>query len=228
MHDASQVRHALRHRHAVCGVNRPSAWHILSEPAKSMVSLGQGARARVGTTKWRTPAACVTAGGGRKYGSNQAEYVNQTVRKGCGRFPAQSDLDHPRTAFAGALVVCSAFRLCLRHSSPGLLHRRAMGCDVRLLRFVKDLVYLNQDVSMLFRGTTPAAMRQPKSRQARTPSPARAPAVCGEGGPLAPSVAGHHPAHTRLRGGAIAQGHERPTWTVRMDHRRAIWAGAQQ
>ena len=40
-----------------------------------------------------------------------------------------------------------------------------MGCDVRLLRFVKDLLYLNQEVSMLFRGTTPIKMRQPKSAQ---------------------------------------------------------------
>ena len=40
-----------------------------------------------------------------------------------------------------------------------------MGCDVRLLRFIKDLVYLNQEVSMLFRGSTPQHMRQPKSKQ---------------------------------------------------------------
>jgi len=40
-----------------------------------------------------------------------------------------------------------------------------MGCDVRLLRFIKDLLYLNQEVSMLFRGSTPAKMRQPKSKQ---------------------------------------------------------------
>lgn len=44
-------------------------------------------------------------------------------------------------------------------------HLQSMGCDVRLLRFIKDLLYLNQEVSMLFRGTTPAKMRQPKSKQ---------------------------------------------------------------
>jgi len=44
-------------------------------------------------------------------------------------------------------------------------HLQSMGCDVRLLRFVKDLVYLNQEVSMLFRGSTPSKMRQPKSKQ---------------------------------------------------------------
>ena len=44
-------------------------------------------------------------------------------------------------------------------------HLQSMGCDVRLLRFVKDLVYLNQEVSMMFRGSTPSKMRQPKSRQ---------------------------------------------------------------
>lgn len=44
-------------------------------------------------------------------------------------------------------------------------HLQSMGCDVRLLRFVKDLVYLNQEVSMMFRGSTPAKMRQPKSKQ---------------------------------------------------------------
>ena len=44
-------------------------------------------------------------------------------------------------------------------------HLQSMGCDVRLLRFVKDLLYLNQEVSMLFRGSTPSKMRQPKSRQ---------------------------------------------------------------
>jgi len=44
-------------------------------------------------------------------------------------------------------------------------HLQSMGCDVRLLRFVKDLIYLNQEVSMMFRGTTPAKMRQPKSKQ---------------------------------------------------------------
>ncbi|EOD25332.1 hypothetical protein EMIHUDRAFT_115596 [Emiliania huxleyi CCMP1516] len=44
-------------------------------------------------------------------------------------------------------------------------HLQSMGCDVRLLRFVKDLVYLNQEVSMLFRGSTPAKLRQPKSKQ---------------------------------------------------------------
>lgn len=44
-------------------------------------------------------------------------------------------------------------------------HLQSMGCDVRLLRFIKDLLYLNQEVSMLFRGMTPAKMRQPKSKQ---------------------------------------------------------------
>jgi len=44
-------------------------------------------------------------------------------------------------------------------------HLQSMGCDVRLLRFVKDLLYLNQEVSMLFRGSTPPKMRQPKSKQ---------------------------------------------------------------
>lgn len=44
-------------------------------------------------------------------------------------------------------------------------HLQSMGCDVRLLRFIKDLLYLNQEVSMLFRGSTPAKMRQPKSKQ---------------------------------------------------------------
>jgi len=44
-------------------------------------------------------------------------------------------------------------------------HLQSMGCDVRLLRFIKDLVYLNQEVSMLFRGSTPQHMRQPKSKQ---------------------------------------------------------------
>ncbi len=44
-------------------------------------------------------------------------------------------------------------------------HLQSMGCDVRLLRLVKDLLYLNQEVSMLFRGPTPAKMRQPKSKQ---------------------------------------------------------------
>ena len=43
-------------------------------------------------------------------------------------------------------------------------HLQSMGCDVRLLRFVKDLLYLNQEVSMLFRCSTPAKMRQPKSK----------------------------------------------------------------
>ena len=43
-------------------------------------------------------------------------------------------------------------------------HLQSMGCDVRLLRFVKDLLYLNQEVSLLFRGSTPAKMRQPKSK----------------------------------------------------------------
>ena len=36
---------------------------------------------------------------------------------------------------------------------------------MRLLRFIKDLVYLNQEVSMFFRGNTPSKMRQPKSKQ---------------------------------------------------------------
>ena len=44
-------------------------------------------------------------------------------------------------------------------------HLQSMGCDVRLLRFVKDLLYLNQEVSMMFRGSTPVKMRQPKSKQ---------------------------------------------------------------
>ena len=44
-------------------------------------------------------------------------------------------------------------------------HLQSMGCDVRLLRFVKDLLYLNQEVSMMFRATTPMKMRQPKSKQ---------------------------------------------------------------
>ena len=44
-------------------------------------------------------------------------------------------------------------------------HLQSMGCDVRLLRFVKDLLYLNQEVSMMFRGSTPSKMRQPKSKQ---------------------------------------------------------------
>ena len=52
------------------------------------------------------------------------------------------------------------------HTCSSVRVRRAPGrCDVRLLRFIKDLVYLNQEVSMLFRGSTPQHMRQPKSKQ---------------------------------------------------------------
>lgn len=91
--------------------------------------------------------------------------------------PAREELRDPLPAFASAHELlegarnhtpgkkdCSTFprnRILIIHEQ----HLQSMGCDVRLLRLVKDLLYLNQEVSMLFRGSTPRKMRQPKSKQ---------------------------------------------------------------
>ena len=87
-------------------------------------------------------AAAATAAAAR------AAAANRTDGKHCGK-ATDSTTEFPRN------------RILIIHEQ----HLQSMGCDVRLLRFVKDLLYLNQEVSMLFRGSTPSKMRQPKSRQ---------------------------------------------------------------
>ena len=72
---------------------------------------------------------------------------NHSSTKSCGQ--STTETDFPRN------------RILIIHEQ----HLQSMGCDVRLLRFVKDLLYLNQEVSMMFRGSTPSKMRQPKSKQ---------------------------------------------------------------
>ena len=79
--------------------------------------------------------------------ASEHDPANNRTAKRCGT--SQTDTELPRN------------RILIIHEQ----HLQSMGCDVRLLRFVKDLVYLNQEVSMLFRGSTPSKMRQPRSKQ---------------------------------------------------------------
>jgi len=91
-----------------------------------------------------------------------AEFLQQTMAKPSYAPPASNQSRHASGKDCGESTgTFPRNRILIIHEQ----HLQSMGCDVRLLRFVKDLVYLNQEVSMLFRGSTPAKMRQPKSKQ---------------------------------------------------------------
>jgi hypothetical protein len=78
-----------------------------------------------------------------------AAATRNSSAKQCGTASDQQATDFPRN------------RILIIHEQ----HLQSMGCDIRLLRFVKDLLYLNQEVSLMFRASTPSKMRQPKSKQ---------------------------------------------------------------
>ena len=131
-----------------------NTWLISSAPREAAAAAAVAAAAAAAVVA-REATAAATVG---RWQYNQTEHVvspealafvaslnPNASSKDCG----QTTGDFPRN------------RILIVHEQ----HLQSMGCDVRLLRFIKDLVYLNQEVSMFFRGNTPSKMRQPKSKQ---------------------------------------------------------------